>query len=75
MQAFQPAEAQKRIESLTAKMKSTAEKLEAEFVQQIDKTIAAVEKDQSVSKYISDPGFTNAIQILLLADHGLTVTS
>lgn len=64
MQAFQPAEAQKRIESLTAKMKSTAEKLEAEFVQQIDKTIAAVEKDQSVSKYISDPGFTNAIQIL-----------
>lgn len=64
MQAFQPAEAQKRIESLTAKMKSTAEKLEAEFVQQIDKTIAAVEKDQSVSKYISDPGFANAVQIV-----------
>ncbi|NLM25814.1 MAG: hypothetical protein GX208_06815 [Firmicutes bacterium] len=64
MQTFQSAEAEKRIESLKTKMKSTAEKLEADFFQQIDKTIAEVEKDQSSSKYISDPGFANAIQIL-----------
>lgn len=64
MQTFQSAEAEKRIESLKTKMRSTAEKLEADFFQQIDKTIAEVEKDQSTSKYISDPGFANAIQIL-----------
>lgn len=61
---FQADEAGKRIERLKAGMKATAEKLEGYFAKQIDETIAAVERDQSTSKYISDPGFTNAIQIL-----------
>jgi hypothetical protein len=61
---FQQAEAGQRIERLKAGMKATAEKLEGYFATQIDETIAAVEKDQATSKYISDPGFTNAIQIL-----------
>lgn len=45
-------------------MKARVETLEGYFAKQIDETIAFVEKDYSTSKYVSDPGFTNAIQIL-----------
>lgn len=61
---FQSDEARKRIESLKTSTEDKAKKLESYFEQQITETIAAVEKDQSTSKYVSDPGFGNAIHIL-----------
>lgn len=61
---YKPDVAQTQIKEYQESLKRFSEKQAGYFSQQIAETIAAVEKDQSVSKYVSDPGFANAVQIV-----------